>query len=96
MDDPVTLTKELVRFQTAPENDDEIRRCLDYIASQFSSESFDVRRHEHDGVASLMITFGDDDPEVILHGHIDVVAADEDMYEPEERDGKLFGRGTAD
>ncbi len=34
--------------------------------------------------------------DVLLNAHLDVVPAPDSMFEPEERDGKLFGRGTAD
>ncbi len=52
--------------------------------------------------ANLFATIGPDDvPGVILSGHTDTVPVDgqdwvSDPYAMEERDGRLFGRGTAD
>ncbi len=35
-------------------------------------------------------------PDVLLNAHMDVVPAADDQFMPEERDGKVFGRGSAD
>jgi succinyl-diaminopimelate desuccinylase len=90
------LTEELVEFKSTNGNLEEIQSCLDFIEEYFSELEFKVARHENEGVPSMVVTFGDDDPDLMLHGHIDVIEASEEMFEPERRDGKLHGRGTGD
>lgn len=88
------LTKDLIRSHTVEENTEEFEKCLEYIEDCFS-EDFGFERFEKDGEKSLMISRGEN-PRVLLHGHIDVVDADEDLFEPELKDGRIYGRGAAD
>ena len=92
------LTKELVSFKTTEGNKKEISNCLEHIEEYFIDTGLEVRRFEKDNVPSLFISSNKQDlqPRILLHGHIDVVEADEEMFEPCEKDGKLYGRGTAD
>jgi succinyl-diaminopimelate desuccinylase len=89
------LTEDLVRLRTVKGNNGEFRKAFNYIEDYFSGTDLEIRRHEFDGYTTMMI-LSDPDPEILLHGHIDVVSADDEMFEPEVRDGKIFGRGTGD
>lgn len=89
------LTKDLVKFRTEEGRDDEFEKALEYVEDYFSDTDLNVKKHTFDGVENLVITEADV-PEVLLHGHIDVIPGDEEMYEPQEEDGKIYGRGTAD
>lgn len=90
------LTEKLVRFRSTNDNIEEIENCLEFIEDYFSGPEFTVERYENEGIPSMVITFGHEDPDLMLHGHIDVIEAPDEMFEPERRDGKLYGRGTAD
>lgn len=91
---PVKITEELIRFQTVEGNAGEFERCLNFIENKFSSD-FNFERYGKEGEKSLLISKGES-PSILLHGHIDVVEADEELFDPERRDGKLYGRGAAD
>jgi len=90
------LTEKLVGFKSTNDNLEEINKCLDFIENYFSQPEFEVTRHEKNDVPSLVVTFGQENPELMLHGHIDVIEASEEMFETSIEDGKLYGRGTAD
>ncbi len=91
------LTEELVKFQSTNDNEEEIEACLEYIEDYFSGPEFSIKRHVHDGTPSLVVTYGENsDPGLMLHGHIDVIEASDEMFSPERRDGRLYGRGTSD
>lgn len=91
------LTEQLCSFKTTKGRLRGIENCLDFIEEYFSDSCLEVERYEKEGTPSLVITYnGNPDPEVMLHGHIDVVEGPEEIFEPEIRDGKIFGRGTAD
>lgn len=89
------ITEDLVRFKTVKGNDEEFRKAFNYIEGYFSGKGLEIRKHEFDGYTTMMI-LNSPNPEIMLHGHIDVVDADKEMFEPEVRDGKIFGRGTGD
>lgn len=94
-EDLIEITKDLMKFKTVKGNDKEFNKAFQYIEEYFSDTSLQVFHHEKDGFHSMVIAT-DEDPEMMLHGHVDVVDAEEDMFEPVERDGRIYGRGSAD
>jgi succinyl-diaminopimelate desuccinylase len=91
------LTEKLVKYQTTAENKEETEKALDFIEELFEDEKFEKQRFKDEGEESLLISFNKGlKPEVLLHGHIDVVEAEKDQFQPYKEDGKLYGRGTAD
>lgn len=89
------LTEELVRFRTVEGKEEEFRKTFRYIEDYFSETDLEIRRHEFEGYTTMVI-LNDPDPAIMLHGHIDVVPAKDEMFEPEVREGKIFGRGAGD
>ncbi len=97
MEEVVDLTRNLVNFNTVEGEEGEVERCLDYIKKFFDTDDFVLQEFENNGETALIVGFEKTlTPEVLAHGHVDVVPADDDMFEPELRDGCLYGRGTAD
>lgn len=97
VEEVVEVTKDLVEFRTSKGNTEEFEDCLDYIKDYFKDADFLVREYESEDKKSLIITFEDTKtPEIMFHGHIDVVEAEDTLFEPEVRDGKIYGRGTGD
>jgi succinyl-diaminopimelate desuccinylase len=97
MEEITQLTKEMVRFKTVKGEKQEINSCFDYIRDYFSGEEFVIWEFENDGVETLVIGFEETKtPEILLHGHIDVVPAEDEMFDPEVRDRKIYGRGAGD
>ena len=94
-EDITELTKDLMKFETVKNNDKEFDNAFEYIEDYFSATELEIFHHEKDGFSSMVVAT-DEDPDLILHGHIDVVDAEEEMFEPEERDGRIYGRGSAD
>ena len=93
---PQKITEELIRYRTGTGNKEEISQALKYLKEQFGT-GFTIEEFEKEGVESLLIASKKtEDIEVLLHGHIDVVDAKEELFEPKEMDGKLYGRGSAD
>jgi succinyl-diaminopimelate desuccinylase len=95
MEELFETTKDLMEFKTVKGNDEEFEEAFNYIREYFSGTDFLIKEYEKEGFKSIVIV-REEDPEIILHGHIDVVEADEEMFSPEERDGEIHGRGSAD
>jgi acetylornithine deacetylase len=98
----LSLVERLVSFDTTSRGSN--LALIDFAAEMLESlgarcrRTFDASRTK----ANLFASFGPDAPGgIVLSGHSDVVPVDgqdwsSDPFKPETRDGKLFGRGTAD
>lgn len=89
------LTRDLLEFRTVKGNQEEFDKAFEYIESYFEDASVELSEYENEGVKSLVVK-NNEDPELMLHGHLDVVDADKRLFNPREEDGKLYARGSAD
>ena len=96
MKDLLELTKELIRFKSMLSRPDEISRCVDFIEGFLKDIGAGCKRIECDGVPSIAALPGPDFAPVLLMSHIDVVDAPDELFEPVEEGGKLYGRGSFD
>ena len=98
----VGLVERLVAFDTTSRNSN--LGLIDFAAELLEAAGAHSRRSYNDArtKANLFATFGPDgDGGIVLSGHTDVVPVDgqdwsSDPFKVEARDGKLYGRGTAD
>ena len=76
--------------------------CLALIAAALTGSGFACERLDRGPVRNLWARHGRGDPALCLAGHVDVVPPGpierwtSDPFHPEERDGRLYGRGSAD
>ncbi|MBP5698314.1 MAG: M20/M25/M40 family metallo-hydrolase [Alphaproteobacteria bacterium] len=94
----INTIEDLVRFKTITGNAAEIDKCLDYIAKSFEGTAADVKIERFQNVSPVIYIANNKSmqQDVLILGHIDVVAATDDMFEPKIKDGKMYGRGTLD
>jgi succinyl-diaminopimelate desuccinylase len=91
-------TADLVEYRTTEDRPEEMQAALSYVVDFFADQAVDIERFVHDGVPSLVVSLdGSRSPDIVFHGHLDVVPAAESMFTPRHVDaGELSGRGTAD
>ena len=76
--------------------------CQQLLADRLGAAGFDCESMPFGDVTNLWARHGDKEPVLCFAGHTDVVPTgdidqwDSDPFEPELRDGNLYGRGTAD
>ncbi len=69
-----------------------VRFCGDWL----QGNGLPVSTFENNGYTMLVSEIGSGDFTLVLNGHVDVVAAKAGQFLPFERDGKIYGRGSAD
>jgi succinyl-diaminopimelate desuccinylase len=97
--DVLDLLRELVRRPSVTPND---AGCQDVVAERLTAAGFEVVRLGFGDVENLWATHGSGAPLICLAGHTDVVPPGprsswhSEPFEPEIRDGYLYGRGASD
>ncbi len=91
------LTTTLLPYRSTADNPTAIKETIDHLAAVFDSADVPYKRYRSAETPSLIASAdGSFSPTLLLHGHIDVVPGDADLFEPTITDGMLYGRGAAD
>ncbi len=94
------LTKDLIRFKSVTGNKQELDKCITYILDYFKDTKIFTKKYETPDTPTVLFLSNCDEQEkqydVLMLGHIDVVPADDIMFNPTEKDSKLYGRGSLD
>ena len=99
MSDVLTLLQDLISRPSVTPHD---AGCQPLIAQRLQRAGFDYEHLRYGEVDNLWATHGEGGPVLVLLGHTDVVppgpleAWTNDPFQPEIRDGVLYGRGAAD
>ena len=96
--DIIQTTQDLMRFRTETGNISEIKKCLEYCKNLFPGLDVKGGIFEYPTTSPVLFLANTDtnDFDVLCLGHLDVVPASDDMFEPKIVDGKLYGRGSLD
>ncbi len=96
--DLINIITDLVKFRTETGNTPEVLQCFEYCKILFAKTNAKVDIFQKDGVAPVLFVRNTDSEEfdVLCLGHLDVVPASDEMFMPEIRDGRMYGRGTLD
>lgn len=96
--DLIKTAQDLIRFRSVSGNISEINKVVAYIENLFAGTKTKIEIFREVETAPVTFIANTDDThfDVFVLGHIDVVPAKEEMFEPYIKDGKMFGRGTLD
>ena len=100
--DEVVLAERLISYDTS--RPEEIVAAAGFVKGWLESRDIEVRHHDHNGLPVLVAEVGppaadtgeDDLPTVVFHGHLDVVPAHPEQFQPRVEGDRLIGRGAYD
>lgn len=92
--DCIEITKELIKIDTS--HLEGANKGIEFCHSLLKSNGLKTTVIENKGFKTLICNIGEGDKKIILNGHLDVVPAKKVQFIPFEKDGKLYGRGSAD
>ncbi len=92
----VDLTKDLIRFKSTHSRPEEILQCARFIETWFKDHGIACTVVENNGVPSILALPAHRQTPLLLMSHIDVVNAADSLFEPIEKEGRLYGRGAID
>lgn len=88
---------DLVAFPTVSSDTASNQAALTYIQAQFEPLGFIIEAHIDQERPWIVVSTKDTkQPDILLAAHIDVVPAEDSMFNLREEDGKLTGRGAFD
>src|ERR671922_37718 len=97
--DELTLAERLISYDTS--RPEEIVAAAGFVKGWLESRDIEVRHHDHNGLPVLVAEVGPsadpgEYPCVVFHGHLDVVPAHAEQFEPRVEGDRLIGRGAYD
>lgn len=96
MEEIVHLTKDLIRFKSTHANPQAIKSCADFIENYLQKHELEYQRCEHNGIPSIVALPRPGFAPLLLMSHFDVVHGSDELFDPYEKEGMLFGRGSLD
>jgi len=94
----LALTRRLVRYPSFTPAAAE--STMDFVSGWFEARGLEPLRYGGAGprgeLTSLVVRVGEGEPRILLHGHADVVPAEEGQFDPHLEGDELYGRGVYD
>lgn len=94
----LSVIKDLISYPTETGNNESIEEILTYLENLANTIEAKVKICRYDGAFPVFFAANrwTDTFDVLVLGHIDVVPASPDMFQPKIKNGKLYGRGALD
>ena len=91
------LLIELIKFKTTAQNTNELKSIIDFVENYLKETNLIIKRYEKNNKFSLIATFKETKhPKIFFVGHLDVVDANEELFEPKVEGNIIKGRGAID
>jgi succinyl-diaminopimelate desuccinylase len=97
-DELITLTSELMRFESTADNPEQLAAAIAYVQAYLEAiPGLHIHYSESNQKPALVVTLRDThSPAIMLNGHVDVVEATAEQFIPQVRDGRIYGRASQD
>ncbi|MBA3471448.1 MAG: M20/M25/M40 family metallo-hydrolase [Herpetosiphonaceae bacterium] len=94
----VDLTRRLVAVPSVSAESRDLNTVIDLVVAELADlPGVQLHRRDAGGFPMLVVAFDERrEADIILNAHLDVVPARPEQWTVQERDGRLYGRGTQD
>ncbi|WP_432661901.1 M20/M25/M40 family metallo-hydrolase [Wukongibacter baidiensis] len=92
--DTIELLKDLIRIDSSTISG--ANEAIEHAKDVLEKNGVVGKIIDNKGYKSYVCEIGKGDKTLVLNGHLDVVPGKKEYFEPYEKDGKLYGRGSAD
>ncbi len=96
----VKQTKKLIAIRSTADRPEDLKKAVDFVADIVAKhKDVTIERFERNGKHSLLAYRQGARPkkfDVLLNAHVDVVPGRPALFEPYQKDGRLYGRGALD
>ena len=92
--DSVELLKELMKIDSTSRHG--ANQAVEYAVAYLKDNGIEGKILENDGFKSFVAIIGCGDRTLVLNGHLDVVSGKKEQFQPVEKEGRIYGRGSAD
>jgi len=92
--DSLSLLKEFIKVDSSTVEN--ANHLIKYTAEYLASQGIKGEIIEKNGFMSYVSTIGKGGKTLVFNGHLDIVSGKSGQFTPVEKDGKLYGRGSAD
>lgn len=93
----IGITKKLIKIPSVGDNPKELIRVIDLVKQYFKKSTVTIKEYNFNQKPSIVISFHHQKSfDILLLGHLDVVAANTDSFNPFIKNGRIYGRGSAD
>lgn len=98
MDKLIADIIDLMKIKSISGQQDEIRKALNWVKERYASESVVISEWTFEDASPVMLLANCDgyDFDVVAIGHLDVVPAEDKLFEPRIEGNRLYGRGGLD
>lgn len=91
------VAEDLIRFRTETGNTTEINHCLEYVENLLGVKANKIVYRNGDLAPVILLSNCQSlDFDALVVGHLDVVPANDEMFECRSEGNRVFGRGTLD
>lgn len=94
MSKTLKLLEKLVEFDSSKQ--ETANETIEFCQQWLKDEGVDSEILINNDYKMLVSTIGSGDQRLILNGHVDVVSGNSEQFTPQIKDGRIYGRGTAD
>ncbi len=98
MDEIIKITKDLIKIKSINEDFKARKKIIEYVEKYFKNTKLKIQKYLINKNPAIFICNCEIDGEfdLLLNGHLDVVDAEDKEFNPEEKNGKIYGRGAGD
>ncbi|CAM3912531.1 M20 family metallopeptidase [Mesobacillus zeae] len=89
-----TLLKELLLIDSSTQ--DGANQAVEFCGTWLIEQGCNVSLLENNGCKMLLCEIGEGSETVVFNGHVDVVSGKKSQFLPVEKNGRMYGRGSAD